>query len=174
MDHVMEQRWRNRLPPFDGVTVHPQEFLPLRGLRRVLSAVFSCLHACRPDSQLYTLYDWHEHDGILLEAKATSWKAIRSLLASDETLLAASAGDTYVRIGFFPEERDFYWRIYIPAEYDHPDYSADNPHPSPCGDFDVTCAEPLARQVRQAVERAGSVMLEMEPAAAFFDRNYSG
>ena len=173
MDSEFDRRWRATEAPFDGVTVALKGFTPLTDLRKVLVVMVDVLHAHHPDVPLLGLRDWHEHDGFLTEAHPSSWGELRSLLASEAALRGASAGDTYVRTAFFPEGRDFLLRLYVPDDYDNPFHDYDDPSLVPYGVFDVTCPEPLVLRVRGAAQGAGADV-QVTPAKAFFDANYSG
>jgi hypothetical protein len=174
MDQEFERRWRHRLPPFDGVTLSPPDLLPLPALRPGLSAIVEVLQRRWPNTRLFTLHDWHEHDGYVTVAQPSSWEVLRGFLASDEALATCSAGDTYVSVGFFPEDRGFYLRIYVPHDSDNPYYAADDPHLLPFVTYDVTCGGAVAAAVVQAIEMAGESAVERDPAAEYFDRGYSG
>ncbi|MGI4791661.1 MAG: hypothetical protein ACRYFS_22795 [Janthinobacterium lividum] len=173
MDSEFDTRWRMAGKPFDGVTVSLSDFAPLSDLRQMLIPVVEVLHAHEPEVRLFSLKDWHEHDGFVKEASPTTWQQLRALLVSENALKGASTGDTYVRTGFFPERRDFLLRIYVPDIYDNPFHAHDDPNLSHCGIFDLTAQEPLALRVQEAAQEAGAIVSVM-PAREFFDRNYSG
>jgi hypothetical protein len=173
MDSEFDMRWRQAEAPFDGVTIFLTDFVPLSALRPMLIAVVNVLHAYCPHSHLFRLEDWHEHDGYVKEATPTTWQELQAALASVDALQRESMGDTYVRTAWFPQERDFLLRFYIPDIYDNPYFDHDDPHLVHHGIFDVTVQEPLASQVQAAAQEAGAVINSM-PAKAFFDRNYSG
>ena len=169
MTEELEQRWREGASPFNGqtVTFSSEDLVPLTPLRHALLAVVSRLQQGSPDVPLFTLEDWHEHDGYVAGSKPTSWANLFSALASDETLLSLSQGDWDVRRGFFPATCDFYLRVYIPADYD-------NDYPERRGDFDVTCASELANELAEIAARASGLPVASQDAKGFFDRRYGG
>ncbi len=166
MDAEFEHRWRAAQSPFDGLTVTARDYLPLPLLKQALGIVVACLASHRPDAELFRLRDWHEHDGFVSNASSSSWQDLRALIAS-EAALAACMGDTYVREGLFPAERDYYLRLYVPEPWD-------NPCPYPCGMFDVTCPRSLAEEIIAAIKTAGICHVEARPAVAFFNESYRG
>src|SRR5689334_22058611 len=108
MDAEFERRWRNSLPPFDGLTVTLQDYLPLPLYRQVLFAIVERLYAYSADASLFRLLDWYEHDGFVKEAQPPSRQELRSLIASEGSLIDCfREGDSYVREGFFPAGRDY-------------------------------------------------------------------
>jgi hypothetical protein len=169
MDEEMECRWRAGHSPFDGVILRHDELLPLPVLRRALTSVVQGLHERHGDPLLYKLHDWHEHDGYVIQPKVSSWQELHSMLSSDKALYAASTGDTYVSTAFFPPDRTFYLRIYIPDEFDLPRDSREE-----LGKFDLTCSVTLAESTRKAAEQAGDMALLTEPAKLYFNRTYAG
>ncbi len=160
--------------PFNGQTVTLKDFVPLAQLRQAVLQVVQQLRDYRPVDALFRLDDWHEHDGYINHANPATWQELDALLTSEQTLKAASTGETYVRRGYFPAERDYYLRLYIPDTYDNPFHSDDDPNLVDYGLFDVTCQEPLAHQIAEAVGVIEAIELEVIAAQAFFDRSYGG
>jgi hypothetical protein len=169
MDAEFERRWRARLHPFNGIILRHEALVPLPALRQALTAVVDCLQQRCGTASLWTLRDWHEHDGYVATPRETGWPELWSILASDKALSAAQAGDTYVRIAFFPEDRNFYLRFYIPDENELPD-DVTGWH----GMFDITGDPALADYLEAAIRAAALDPLIRESAADYFDRTYSG
>ena len=165
MDEEMVRRWRQGLAPFDGLLVGTDDCLPLPILRAVLIAVGRRLQHSHPEPHLLTLQDWHEHDGYVNSARSTSWQELWETLASDDRLYASRSSEDEVSNAFFPEDRSFYWRYHLLDEYEEPD-----DRPGRQGWFDVTCAEPLARDLVEAIRAKGVTEITVEPAKQYFDR----
>jgi len=163
----LERRWRSGSPPFDGLTVAfaSEDLTPLPALRLALLALVSRLQTHWPEAALFTLDDWHEHDGFINAAKPTSWQYLSAALASDKALSALSQGDWDVRRAFFPATYDFYLRVYIPAD-------CGNDYPERRGDFDVTCGPSLAAELADLAAFAGGLPIAECDAKGFFDRRY--
>ena len=108
----LERRWRVALAPFGGQTVAfaSEDLTPLPALRLALLAVAAALRQQWPEVALFTLDDWHEHDGFLSAARPASWQDLSDALTSDKALLTLSHGDSEVRRAFFPATHDFYLR----------------------------------------------------------------
>jgi hypothetical protein len=174
MDIEFERRWRHGLPPFDGATLYSPEGIPLPALRSALQMVVAHLQPLYSQARMFRLSDWHEHDGILLEAKPSSWEEINLMLASEKAFYAFSEGDTYVRSAFFPEERDFYLRVYIPDDWDNPFYAHDDPKLIRYGEWDISCTEVLASRLTIALQQEETRLLTKQPAKEYFDSRYSG
>ncbi len=169
MDSEFNQRWRAALAPFDGVTIFLEEYAPLSDLRRVLAVVVDCLHTYSPAARLFRMLDWHEHDGYVTEAVPATWQELLAITASEDALKAASMGDSYVRTAFYPEQRDFLLRFYVPDTSDSPFPAHDDRYLAHYGIFDLTCQERLAIQVRKIVQEEANLALKTMPAKAFFD-----
>jgi hypothetical protein len=169
MDQEMERRWRTGLPPFDGLILHQADLVPLSRLRLVLIDVVEILSRDREAEGLAKVADWHEHDGFVALPERSSWQELRSILVSGDTLFASGTGETYVSTGYFPTDRAFYFRIYIPDEYDLPRDCTEKQ-----GQFDLTCGEAMAERVLNAVEQTSSVRLIKTPAKPYFDRTWRG
>lgn len=174
MDSDFERRWRNGLPPFDGLTVTLDKYIPLTLLRQGLAVIVQSLHGSSHEDALLRLADWHEHDGFVSETEPASWQELEALLVSEETLKTASLGDTYVRRSFFPSGRDWYLRIYVPDVYDNPFHSHDDPNLVHCGIFDVSCQASLVGQIAKDLESTHIANVVTTPAKEFFDSSYGG
>lgn len=169
MDEEFVRRWRHSLPPFDGATLSLPDLLPLSRLQPILQSVVEILQRRYGNLELYTLHDWHEHDGWVSPSMPSRWDELMWVVSSRYALRGACTGDTYVSTGFFPESRAFYLRIYIPDEPDQP-----APTSEWTGEFDITCAESEAHEIEPLVHRQCGVTLLREPASQFFNRGWSG
>lgn len=169
MDGEMKRRWRGGLSPFDGQTVSfdAEDLVPLTPLCQAFSAVVSRLRDLWPEASLLSLNDWHEHDGYGTGGKPTFWTALASALVSEYSLITLSTNEWEVRKAFFPETHDFYLRIYVMTDID-------DDYPEPCGDFDVTCAPPLAAELAERASKASGFPVARQEAKTFFDRRYGG
>jgi hypothetical protein len=162
VDEELDRRRRNGEPPFDGLTVTVEHLLPLPCLRQALISVVRRLRQEWPRSNLYSLHDWHEHDGWISPAKPSSWQEVEALLASEDALRRSAPGDTYVRLAFFPEGREFYLRWYVPADYDQDSLSDWTGH------FDLTCRPELARELAALVGAGGVSDVRLGAASEHF------
>lgn len=118
-------------------------------------------------ADLLKVDDWHEHDGFVNDGTQTSWDNIFSLLASDADTVRLSRGDWEVRFAVFPTTYDFYFRIYVPADYD-------NDYPERRGEFDVTSSPEMAAELAQAATSASGIPTFTEEAKVYFDSHYGG
>jgi hypothetical protein len=168
MDLEFEHRWKAGLPPFDGSTLCLEDLLPLSRLQPVLQLVVARLRQFQPERELFSLLDWHEHDGFVNAAEDTSWEDLEWIVSSRYRLLGACTGETYVRKGFFPADRDWYLRVYVPDDSDQPPDV-----PERVGDSDLTCSPVLSAEIRQDAEASTGVSLVLDGAKRYFDQ-YSG
>jgi len=171
MDAEFDRRWRESQPPFDGLTVTLNDYLPLPLFQKALVAVVERLYTYRPEAALFHMMDWHEHDGFIIEAHPYPWEKLRALVASMENIQDRFyLADTYVRDGIFPTDRNYLLRYYV----DFPDATPWEPTPLPAGIMDVTCQRPLALQIADVMRTAGISNPEILPAKVFFDSRYAG
>jgi hypothetical protein len=124
------------------------------------------LYASYPEANLLMIADWHEHDGWLTEAQPATWQDLSGLVESDESLALACTDETLVSLGFFPEQRNFYLRIYVLAAEDNQKLGS---APFRYGRFDLTTSESLATLLSEQVPELTGVELASHPAKAFFD-----
>lgn len=167
MTPELQMRWQRGGAPFDGVTLTPAEWLPARELATALAAVVGMLQA-RSGSALYTLLDWHAHDGFLTRAEPATWETLAALVRTPDALVRAfTGGDTQVYRGYFAEDFGFYLRFYLSDE-DGPllgEWS---------GTFDLTGPAALIDAAREAPARNGDGAWHTVPAQAYFHRTCAG
>jgi hypothetical protein len=172
IDAATEQRWREREPPFDGLTVYTS-LLPTTVLlhaAHTLVGVVEGITACR---ELLTYEDWHEHDGYNKSGQEASWHDLRAALSSEERLRESSPGDDLVRRAWLPVDCSFYlrwlWYPEEPARHRVPE-SRD---PSEGGDIDLTAGEATISNAAGALMELGIEPLVV-PAGEFFRSRWAG
>ncbi|AIE85655.1 hypothetical protein [Fimbriimonas ginsengisoli] len=163
MDLEFARRWQNGLPPFDGLTVSTADYIPISVLRHALIGATELLYEQRPEASLFKLHDWHWHDEYLSEPQPYSWADLGSALLYDSALIAASPADDLVFLGVFPEQRDWYLRLYVPQVDDLPGYEYLTRH----GRFDITGPSSLVHPIARDAQRNG-LTLTISPASDFF------
>jgi len=170
LDAELNRRWLSSEPPFDGVTIHTPDFVPVSELRLLLLPVLDVLTARFGDSLLLRNADWHEHDGYVSSSSPISWSEIHSLLASDKALLAACESDTYVRLAVFPEDREFLLRIYVPDVTDNSLHEHDDPNLVRYGMVDLSGDGSFVASVAASLSNSATALVAFEPSKLFFDR----
>ena len=161
----MELRWRDGSQPFDGEVI-VSKAAPAEGVRRSVEAVLPTLRRFYGGAELSTYLDWHEHDGWITEAEATSWKALDAAVSSREAFVAASSDDTFVRRAWYPPDHGFLLRWCIssfPEEFGLPRGGES------AGQIDVTGPADLVREL--AVLLPGS---HVDGAKRHFDNTWRG
>jgi hypothetical protein len=175
VDSIFAEAWQKGTAPFDGVTVFLKELLWLPALRPALVAVVDQLQALSPNGALLRNDDWHDHDGYVSEASVFSWEELRTYLASEEALKDANRGDFAVRLGVFPQGREWYLRILITTD----SFGVGCPEGLPAcpteelppfGTLDLTGSESLTAAVDQQLRRREFHPARM-PAKEFFDKH---
>lgn len=165
MDEKLEQHWKNELPPFAGELVRPTDYLPLAELRACLLSMIARLKEAFSNEVLFTLHDWHAHDGFGVHAKMADWSLVESWLKSDEALYGARTGDFAVRVGLYSESLAWYLRFYVEDE------DGDEIYPGRWGDFDLVGTSELLASISFPKTKAP---IERISAKAFFDETYAG
>ena len=175
MDQIFDMRRRYASPPFDGSTLVLHNFAPLPSFQKIVAIVAERLHKDNSESELFKLEDWHEHDGFQSDPSPTNWQELLTLVGSEENLREARAGDALVRTCFFPLERDWYLRLYIPDIYDNPFGSnGDEIKLVDCGIFDLSASESTLKELETTLNESLGAGVERVPAKEFFDRSYAG
>ena len=163
MDAEFQSRWPDAKPPFDGDTLFTAG-MAFAAVRNALIAAIQIIRESgiiKAGEKIYRLDDWHEHDGILLEAHTITWGDVESWLASEKSLRLACPGDTFVRAGIFTEQRLFYLR-----------FGADEGDPDSWLDLSGPAA--LLKTVQDRLNGEPSVVVKVEPAQRFFAEGYKG
>jgi hypothetical protein len=112
MDQEFFDRWRSVAPPFDGLVLCLEDYLPLADLRVALRVSVAKLKAAYGDVELTAFDDWHQHDNYITESRPASWREVDDVLASDRSLYEVRDGDDYVHRAELPclYRFDIYWK----------------------------------------------------------------
>jgi hypothetical protein len=168
MDQHLDARWRARQSPFDGEILYVDDLIPIGALRMALVSVVAVLRQHFQTRDLYTLPDWHEHDGYLSSRQMTTWYALEQVLASEQSLYDSRPGDTFVRQIYYPRDNAFLLRIYVLDE------GEDTAYPGQWGDFDLSGApsslDAVIPQLPETIQR----LLRRNPSGVYFDECYAG
>jgi hypothetical protein len=123
MNNELFSRWQQGRPPFHASTLCCKNILPLRDVRRAVQQIVEVLKPRYENSMLWRLRDWHEHDGFVLDAVASTWIDLEMLLASDDLFYQSRAGDDGVRVAWYPSHVSFLLRYYLDEENNDPNWA---------------------------------------------------
>lgn len=152
--------------PFDGLTIAaPDDWLRAPLAWQAVSAILHWLHARDAKASVFRIEDWHEHDGYVNTAAPTSWDALLAMCASTESLVNSGSDDTYVRIGVFPERRDWYFRFCVEYESEEVGHVIH---------FDFTSDHPLAMELKAMLESKVFGDCVVENASQYFGTSWGG
>jgi hypothetical protein len=168
MDSELNARWRAKQSPFDGDIIFLDDYLPIAQLRTTLVSLVAFLQQHEQAANVYTLRDWHEHDGFILPRESTTWQSVAQLLASEQSLYDGRAGDTYVRRAYYPSDSSCLLRIYVMDENEEPEY------PGRWGNFDLSGPPSLLTAISSQLPETVQPLLRRERSGAYFDRSYAG
>lgn len=168
MDRELDARWRSKHSPFDGDIIYLDDYIPIALLRTTLVSLVAILRQHTHVTSLYSLPDWHEHDGYIFSRQPTTWQSVEQLLDSDQSLYDARTGDTFVRVTFYPSDHSFLLRIYVMDENEEPEY------PGRWGNFDLSGTPNLLALVRAHLPELIQHVLRQEPSGSYFDQSYAG
>ena len=168
MDQELYARWRAKQSPFEGEIIYLDDYLPIAQLRTTLVSLVDLLQQHYQAANLYTLRDWHEHDGYIWSRQSTSWQSVEQLLASEQSLYDGRTGDTYVRLAYYPSDSSFLLRVYVMDEDEEPEY------PGRWGNFDLSGAPSLLATITPQLPVAIQPLLRREQSGAYFDQSYAG
>jgi hypothetical protein len=161
VDALMESRWREELPPFDGVILLSRS-LRLDELRAEVSEVVAMLPR---SANLSTFHDWHEHDGYVAPAKEEPWASLEEAVSDATQFVGWSSDDTFVRRAWYPPDFAFLLRWCVTSLPD--DFGL--PPGGPGGQFDVTASHELVERLSAVVPEG-----EIRPAKEYFDASWAG
>jgi hypothetical protein len=134
MNQLLQDRWQNGQPPFQGFTISPKDCLSLAELRTFLAAIFTVLQPIHINHNLFILKDWHAHDGYLTQAGEITWQELNTILLSDEAIEQHTSLEQDVSIGLYADCMNFYLRYSLIEEDD-----------TRLGDFDFSADELLTK-----------------------------
>jgi hypothetical protein len=168
MDANLENRWRNKMPPFNDDCLYLDDLVPIANLRQFLISTLNILKLNISEGQLYKFDDWHEHDGIVTSKVLVPIKEIEEAMVSDDTLYASRHGDTFVHWAFYPANLAFLLRYYVL------DDNEDHLYPGIWGTCDLTANKQLLETVQATAETEIIKVLKVGNAKTYFDRKYAG
>lgn len=168
MDAFLFDQWRAASPPFDGLVLSHGDDLPVAVLRNAVRVTVTGLKQHYGELDLVAVNDWHEHDGVVLPGRATTWRALEGALKSDAALFAASDGDDYVYRAFYPSSGDFLLRFDI-LESDSTMLNSRSR-----GRFDLSAPAPVLQAIVGQLDDGLREEISMENAKQYFDGRYAG
>ena len=135
MTPELQERLRESKAPFDGWCIHSGDDLTLSQLRQILAVTMPLLAPRYP--KIFSFYDWHEHDGFVLEAKPDSWDSLREQVSTERALFDSRDSDYAVYVAVYSPTFDWLLRYNV-DDADESDYST-----ATC-DFDLSVSEESA------------------------------
>jgi hypothetical protein len=160
--------WERGLPPFEGDVIRCEESIPWSSLRQVSLGILQHIEDHYRAEALFSLDDWHEHDGIGTGECDTDIAALRAAFDDASLLRRFCPGDYLVYRAIYPANMNFFWRFWLDAPEDCPDQSA------PTGIFDFSSGGSHFQEVRQMIENVPGIQPSIESAKAYFDRTWGG
>jgi hypothetical protein len=139
VDVELEYRWREGLPPFDGLIALSPVF-PEEELRSHLQLVVGLLPQTR---SVTTVEDWHQHDGYLAPSVVEPYDLLVAATQDTASLGRWSSDDTHVRRAWYADDYSFLLRWCRSTDPD--DFGA--PPGGPAGLFDVSGSSQLIEHV---------------------------
>lgn len=182
MTPELEQRWRDRLPPFAESALVLDD-LPLSELQAALQGLVAKLREEHEGLPLHTHLCWHEHDGYLTSAERTEWQGLDEIVASEASLCAARSGDTDVARAFYPESHGFLLRFHVLEE------DEDEQYPGAWGTFNLSGTDSfvqsahsrlpdspasVGKRLGPIVDAPGPMVARIVRAGEWFDRGWAG
>jgi hypothetical protein len=154
------------MQPFNGTCIYNPESLNLSQLRDVLAAASLLLSAKYKD--IHSFYDWHEHDGYIVDSKTDSWATINAAIENELALFGSRDEGYGVRIAFYPATFDWLLRYNV-DQVDESDYRS-----ATC-DFDLSIAGGTDWScVADSLFDRFADLLATTESLVWFTRNYGG
>ena len=125
MDATLEPLWKTGEKPFDGETVYPLDDVFVRDAVVAIPSALDHIAQCYPTNQLFSLDDWHEHDGFVVSAKPTNIEALRAQVATLDSYVANHSDDFAVYRAIYPESLEFLLRYCLYDAHDRDQDASD-------------------------------------------------
>lgn len=168
MNSQLLKAWEAGLPPFDGDVIRCEESIPWSALRQLSLGILRHIEDHYPAEALFSLDDWHEHDGFGTGECTTDIGALRIAFGDASVLRRICPGDFMVYRAIYPANMNFFWRFWLDDPEDCPDQAA------PTGIFDFSSSGSRFQEIRQMIEGVPESQTSVEPAKAYFDRTWGG
>ena len=164
MSPTLEKRRASGLPPFSGVTLHPESYLGLSELAASLRAIVSVVEEDSPKVEL--ILDGHEAGCPSQELGPMSWPEVRRHLGD---LYAWRTGELLLCRGLLAGPRPVYVRLYIADDGERHREAAGGQR---FGEFDVTASSDVVARIRGALSAMGlDGVCETEATEYFMQRS---
>jgi hypothetical protein len=118
MNEQLDQRWRQKQPPFDGEVVVFDDSLTPSAMVRALQLIVQVLGKESGSEELRKIEDWHDHDGFIKSDELYSWAELRSAVTSVDSLRVSCSDDWMVHTLVYPVSLGFCLRYWIEIESD--------------------------------------------------------
>ena len=172
MTPELERRWKNKLSPFDGVTIHTEEEFGVSKLRQIIMEIVYILEHRSDYIRVEFFDDWHEHDGYITDSTSITWKGIHDWLKDEKSLYRQCYTDDEVSIAIYPLTFEWYLRIEIGDNPD--DMSEPTDMHNAYYDFDFTGNLYLAKTMKDVIQEKIGINVKWTNAKKFFDMIYGG
>ncbi|GAA5496381.1 hypothetical protein Rhal01_02564 [Rubritalea halochordaticola] len=166
MNAELHTLWQSGEKPFHSETIYPREDVFVRDVLVAIPSALDHIAQYYPENQLYSLDDWHEHDGLIVPAKPTSLDEIRTQLATAESYVRHHTDATAVYRAIFPDSLDFLLRYSL--------WEADSPHQDPSDREVHWTFTAYGHDLCEMKKRWSAYNLASESSARYFQTRYAG
>ena len=161
MDAILEQRWTDSLPPFDGYTLafaeSPHKVVGIAIVRFIFAELDSKFGL---DEELFVNEDWHVHDGFINDSKLIS----KSILFSE----LETQPEKWIRV----IDWQVYWGIYDTSNRFYLRFGLEEDEPMIS--IDLTTDETTVREMAAKIQTVFETDVELVDAKEYHDRIYGG
>ena len=161
MDAVLDQRWTDSQPPFDGCTLVFDEALDkVSGIAIVRFLLTELDSRFALGEKLFVNEDWHIHDGFIKES--------RTVLKADLQSELATQDETWVRV----IDDQVYWGIYDSSYRFYLRFGLEEGKPELL--IDLSTDEATVRDLAQKIQALFKVVVHVVNAREYHDSIYGG
>lgn len=166
MDCTLNSLWSSGKKPFHGETIYPADEVFVRDAIVAIPSALDHIAQHYPDCPLFSLDDWHEHDGFVTSAESTTIKALSAELSTPESYVSFHSDECAVYRAVYPETLDFVLRYSL--------WVADDEN-QPLADREVHWTfTGCGHDIAELKKRWASYHLVAEPSVKYFQSRYAG
>ena len=169
MTEQLEVAWKTSSQPFHNETVYTEEFAPIDALQPFLKTIAAYIELSYPSALLFTLDDWHEHDGFIVPSTPLAMSDLAQHFTSTNSLYNWRSGESAVYRSVYPQTLDFLLRVHILDEDEDPKH-----YPGIWGSMSFTGYGVDLDEIRKRGHGVESLKLKLGNSKDYFDRIYAG
>ncbi len=165
MDSILNALWPSGKRPFCGETIYPVDDVLVGDAIVAIPSALDHIGLYYPACTLFSLDDWHEHDGFVVSAKPTTIEMLRAELSTPESYVSFHSDDCAVYRAVYPDTLDFVLRYSL--------WEADGTDQAPVDRGVHWTFTGYGHDIAEVKKRWGRYNLATEPSERYFQSRYA-